>query len=336
MTELVPAELGPGLVPTGFSEYVLEQASTISDAAQLWEGATNLAGLAQKWNGHGREKNEIKAAQMFCEILLGQVLGPPLPYGHNVRDLDPHADEDPFLPLQRQSEFRRYYGRRDFLLELVRDGKRSRRALLLEVDRAFAASHGEPDRDELDIRGGDFRDILADVEPGSVTLVLTDPPYPREYLPLWGDLGKFGAEALTEGGSLVAYCGQSILPDALELLGPHLRYWWTIALIHGASQMIPGKYVSAGWKPLLWFVQDRRANSAMLADTVHGGTARKTVPTGDDGSWGQSTEPLEPIISALTAPGDLIVDPFAGSGTVGIAAERFGRRFIGAEIGAPG
>ena len=64
----------------------------------------------------------------------------------------------------------------------------------------------------------------------------------------------------------------------------------------------------------------------MLADIVKGGTARKTQPTGDDGSWAQAVAPLEPIISLLTAPGDLIVDPFAGSGTVGLAAHRFGRR----------
>lgn len=37
----------------------------------------------------------------------------------------------------------------------------------------------------------------------------------------------------------------------------------------------------------------------------------------------------------LTKPGDLVVDPFAGSGTVGMAALREGRRFAGAEQHAP-
>jgi hypothetical protein len=83
---------------------------------------------------------------------------------------------------------------------------------------------------------------------------------------------------------------------------------------------------------LLWYVKENRGCRAMLADTVKGGEARKTVPTGDDGSWAQAIDPLVPIISALTAPGDLIIDPFAGSGTTGLAATRFGRRFIGAEI----
>jgi hypothetical protein len=330
MSELVPVRIEPGLVPTGFAEHVLEQAASIDDPAQLWDGATTLAAAAQKWNGHGREKAEIKAAQMFCEIQLGQLLGPPpgdAGKGSWADGQSPHAETG--IPYGRIQEFRRFFGHRDTLIEMVRDGKRSRRALLLAIDQADAG----PPAAELDIRGGDFREVLGGIEPGSAALVLTDPPYPAEYLPLWTDLGKFASTALADGGSLVAYCGQSILPAALDRLSVHLRYWWTIALIHGTSQMIPGKYVSAGWKPLLWFVKEHRGSDTMLADTVHGGTARKTVPTGDDGGWAQSTEPLEPIVSALTAPGDLIVDPFAGSGTTGIVATRFHRRFIGAELG---
>ena len=335
-SELVPGDLGPGLVPTGFAERVLEAACSIDDPATLWDAATTLAGLAQKWNGHGREKNEIKAGQMFCEIMLGQALGPPT--GHSPGRLGyplshPHADDSQSgLPLQRVAEFRRYYGHRDQLLELVREGKRSRRALLLAVDQAGAAGRPEPRAQDLEIRRGDFRDVLGDIEPESVALVLTDPPYPAEYLPLWNDLGLFGSKALAEGGSLISYCGQAILPDAVVSLRQHLRYWWTIALVHGQSQMLPGKFVSVGWKPLLWFVRGHRGTSAMLADHVSGGQPRKTLPTGDDGSWAQAVEPLEPIISALTNPGDLIVDPFAGSGTTGIAATRFGRRWIGADL----
>ena len=40
---------------------------------------------------------------------------------------------------------------------------------------------------------------------------------------------------------------------------------------------------------------------------------------------------LSRIISACTRPGDLVVDPFAGSGTTGVAAAALARRFIGIE-----
>ncbi len=40
---------------------------------------------------------------------------------------------------------------------------------------------------------------------------------------------------------------------------------------------------------------------------------------------------MESLIRDFTDPGDLILDPFAGSGTTGVAAIRLGRRFIGWE-----
>lgn len=41
---------------------------------------------------------------------------------------------------------------------------------------------------------------------------------------------------------------------------------------------------------------------------------------------------LERIIAASSDPDDLVVDPFVGSGTTGLAASRLGRRFVGIEL----
>jgi DNA modification methylase len=41
---------------------------------------------------------------------------------------------------------------------------------------------------------------------------------------------------------------------------------------------------------------------------------------------------VEPCILAGSRPGDLVLDPFTGSGTVGKVAYRHGRRFVGAEL----
>lgn len=38
------------------------------------------------------------------------------------------------------------------------------------------------------------------------------------------------------------------------------------------------------------------------------------------------------FIKLFTLPGDLVLDPFAGSGTVGAVCKRLGRRFLGMEI----
>jgi DNA modification methylase len=50
---------------------------------------------------------------------------------------------------------------------------------------------------------------------------------------------------------------------------------------------------------------------------------------------GHETEKPEPLMDAIlldcTEPGDIVVDPFCGSGTTGASAVRLGRRFIGFE-----
>jgi site-specific DNA-methyltransferase (cytosine-N4-specific) len=43
---------------------------------------------------------------------------------------------------------------------------------------------------------------------------------------------------------------------------------------------------------------------------------------------------VEPCILAGTKPGDLVLDPFCGSGTTGLVALRHGRKFLGLELSA--
>ena len=202
---LVPVGIGPGMIPRGWAEDILAEARRRVDPADLWHGSLRLGSLAQAWNGHGQEKAEVKSAQMFCEILLGAVAraatGPgavegredvlPRPFSHAKR-----TSRD-LIPQPRISELQRLHAWTSDLLEAVRNGARSRRSLLLLVDQWDAErrveDEGEPEPEDLEIRRGDFREVLADIEPGSVALVLTDPPYPAEYLPLWGDATSCGA-----------------------------------------------------------------------------------------------------------------------------------------------
>ena len=41
---------------------------------------------------------------------------------------------------------------------------------------------------------------------------------------------------------------------------------------------------------------------------------------------------VEPMVKAGSRPGDLVLDPFCGSGTVGLVAQRHGRRFVGCDL----
>jgi site-specific DNA-methyltransferase (cytosine-N4-specific) len=44
---------------------------------------------------------------------------------------------------------------------------------------------------------------------------------------------------------------------------------------------------------------------------------------------------VEPCILAGSKPGDVVLDPFCGSGTTGAVARRFGRRFFGLDLSMP-
>jgi site-specific DNA-methyltransferase (adenine-specific) len=41
---------------------------------------------------------------------------------------------------------------------------------------------------------------------------------------------------------------------------------------------------------------------------------------------------VERVIAASSKPGDLVVDPFLGSGTTAVVARRLGRRYLGFEV----
>jgi len=183
----------------------------------------------------------------------------------------------------------------------------------------------------LDIRRGDFRTVLADLPDRSVDIILTDPPYTQEYLPLWNDLGAFAARVLKPAGVLLAYSGQLHLPQVIAMLTQHLRWWWMCAIRHaGASGYIVagGRRIINDWKPLLILTpRDAPPLNAQFNDLIEGGGRQKELH-----NWEQSTDEAVRILQTFGQPNALVVDPFAGSGSFGRAALQTGMRFIGAEI----
>jgi ParB-like chromosome segregation protein Spo0J len=196
-------------------------------------------------------------------------------------------------------------------------------------DKARKTAHLKASK--FDVRRGDFRQVLADV--GNVSLVLTDPPYPKEFLPLWEDLGKWAAGALADDGLLVAYSGQMFLPDVLSLLGNHLDFWWCGAVVHKGSGNLtplghPVRKVVNKWKPLVMFMKRGGVGfQRSFADLIDGAGKQKS-----EHNWQQHEAEAAMLVEAFTKPGELVVDPFAGSGGFCRAAHDLGRIAIGSEI----
>jgi len=165
------------------------------------------------------------------------------------------------------------------------------------------------------------------VKAGTVDWIITDPPYPKDFLPLYDDLGVFASRVLKPGGSLICMVGQSYLPDILNSLQHHLTYWWMLAYLTPGGQAVQQhqRKVNAFWKPLLWLVRGEHKGDWI------GDVCRSKVNDNDKEHhhWGQSESGMADIIERFTYPGENICDPFCGGGTTGVVAVRMKRLFVG-------
>jgi len=178
---------------------------------------------------------------------------------------------------------------------------------------------------------GDFRVVLTEevIPDSTVDAIITDPPYPREYIELFDDLSRFAARVLKPSGLLVAMCGQSYLFEYLGSLSTQLAYRWTAAYItQGPRTRVHAAHVGTGWKPLLLFQRRDARNVPFLLDDLFDSR-------GDDKRfhhWGQSESGMAAIVERLSSPGALVVDPFLGGGTTAVVCRDLERRFIGCDI----
>jgi len=183
--------------------------------------------------------------------------------------------------------------------------------------------------DGVDLRHGDFREVLGNFE-GKVDAIITDPPYPAEFLPLFDDLAKFAASALKPGGICAVMVGQSYLPQIVNSLGTHLNYHWTLAYLTPGGQAVQlwQRKVNTFWKPVLIYTNGEYAGEWL------GDVTKSDVNDNDKDHhhWGQSESGMADLIGRLSKPGQLVCDPFLGGGTTAVVCHDLGRRFVGCDI----
>jgi 16S rRNA G966 N2-methylase RsmD len=178
----------------------------------------------------------------------------------------------------------------------------------------------------MDIRKGNFVDVLSDVY--NIDAIITDPPYPKEYLDCFSDLSKYASEHLKDEGFCCVYSGQYNLPEVIKRLSEHLTYVWTFCLYHvGQKQLVNGVNIMCGWKPVLIFSKGRKKMRFAAYDVLISESIEK-----HSHEWQQSESGVSNLIEIFTEPGQLVVDPFSGSGTFVKVAVDMKRNGIGAEI----
>jgi DNA modification methylase len=113
----------------------------------------------------------------------------------------------------------------------------------------------------------------------------------------------------------------------MPIFDAHLRYWWMLAMLHHQSKRLAGKFIIANFKPVLWYVKEKRRGCTLVPDVLRPPKREK-----EEHEWGQGEGGVTDLIDHLSEAKELIVDPFAGTAEWGRIAASHGRRWIGADI----
>ena len=212
--------------------------------------------------------------------------------------------------------------------QAYKDIKKEEKQQVKLDEREKLAEIGKTKKIDIDFRLGDFEEVFKDIPDGSVDCIITDPPYPYEFIEVWSKLSRFAKRVLKPNGFCIAYSGQMYLPEVMNRMNEHLDYYWTFAVYHeGQTQIVNGINLMCRWKPVLIFQNGKKKIDNTFQDYF---ISEQREKNGHD--WQQSKSGVGYLIEMFTKPNDLILEPFAGSGTTIIAAREKSRRIMAAEI----
>jgi DNA modification methylase len=194
-----------------------------------------------------------------------------------------------------------------------------------------------PDDFKNKIIQGECIDVMRDIPDGVVDLVLTDPPYGIN-------------EAAGKNKSRCSLARSQDYGNAEWDSEPLSREQFETMQAKSANQIIfGGNYFDLPPSPC-WLVWDKENGATDFADCELAWTSFKSAVRlyrwkwqgmlqGDMKNKDVRVHPTQKplalmrwIVSKYSKPGEIILDPFAGSGTTCLAAKQLGRDYIGIEF----
>lgn len=185
---------------------------------------------------------------------------------------------------------------------------------------------------------GDCLNLINEIESDSIDCVVTDPPYGTK-------TGFRDGWMVGERSNVLPL----ILPEIFRVLKPNGAFYcftsfskmseWLLRfeqyfklhnLIVWDKERHSGCYSSNAWQytweGIFFGTKNSRKISEYMPDVI------RSTQKGKRKAMEKPVDILEKLIIASTEPGDIVYDPFMGTGSTGEAALKTGRRFVGSEI----
>lgn len=209
------------------------------------------------------------------------------------------------------------------------------------------------------LKTADFKSLLKDIPKGTVDLILTDPPYSISRKTGFKQVGKNSVERFAVSMDFGKWDHQEInLDDFSSLSYRALRPGGTIICFYDLWKItkVQEAFLKAGFGMIRIIIWQKTNPVPLNSKSNYLSNSREIAILGikggkptfnskyDNGVYElpihrekrihPTQKPLklmEALIEKHSRPNDLVIDPFLGSGTTGVASLKLKRRFVGGD-----
>jgi len=221
----------------------------------------------------------------------------------------------------------------------------------------------------INLYNGDCIEILKNVEESSVDLILTDPPYNLgnfmrdrqtnlkkmrsnffgsagwddleydEWILHMEDFLKEASRVLSDGSSMIIFMSIIKVESIIKIAEKYGFYYKTTGIWHKLNPMPRNMNLhfvnsTESWIYFTYKSKTGKFNNdgKMIHDFIETAATSASEKRHGKHPTQKPVQLMEHFIQVLSDKGDMVLDPFMGSGSVGVAAKKLNRSFIGVEL----